>query len=52
MIKRLNYLDDAESTEMPQMMTQLTWKEVKEVFIAESIRLAKNTWTEETGGRL
>lgn len=40
-IKALNYFDEADTTDMPEMLITLTWEEVKEFFIAESMRLAK-----------
>jgi hypothetical protein len=40
-IKALGYFEDAETDEMPQMLTPVSWDEVKAFFIAESLRLAK-----------
>jgi hypothetical protein len=44
----LNYFDDAENTEMPCMISQVSWTEVKKFFIAESIRMAKKYLAEGT----
>ena len=40
-IKRLQYFDDAEEDDMPKMIKQITWEEVKDFFAKETIRLAK-----------
>ncbi len=40
-IKSLQYFDDAEKTEMPQMIKKISWGEVKDFFAKESIRLGK-----------
>jgi hypothetical protein len=41
LIKALGYLDDAEADDMPQMITPVSWEEVKNYFISESVRLGK-----------
>lgn len=41
LLRALNYFDEADTTEMPQMLIPLDWEEVKQFFIAESMRLAK-----------
>lgn len=41
LIKALGYLDDAESDDMPQMIVSVSWDDVKQFFIAESLRLGK-----------
>lgn len=40
-IKSLQYFDDAENSDMPQMIKKITWGEVKDFFAKESMRLAK-----------
>ncbi len=41
LITALNYFDEADLKEMPQMLIQVSWEEVKQFFISESLRLAK-----------
>lgn len=41
LIRAIGYLDEAELTDMPEMLTPLSWDEVKLFFIAESVRLGK-----------
>ncbi len=40
-IKALGYFDDAESDDMPKMLTPVTWEHVKAFLLSESMRLAK-----------
>ncbi len=40
-IKALGYFDDAEGDEMPEMLTPVTWEQVKSFLLSESLRLAK-----------
>lgn len=40
-IKSLQYFDDADKTEMPQMIKKVSWQEVKDFFASESIRLGR-----------
>lgn len=40
-IKGFQYFDDAEKTEMPQMIKKVSWREVKGFFAKESIRLGR-----------
>lgn len=39
-ITSLSYFEDAEKSDMPKMIKQITWKEVKEFFKKEVVRLA------------
>ena len=41
LIKALGYLDEAELDIMPQMITPVSWEEVKDFFAAESLRLGR-----------
>lgn len=41
LIRAINYFDEADTTEMPNMLIPLSWENVKKFFIAESMRLAK-----------
>ncbi len=41
LLRALNYFDEAETTDMPQMLISLEWEKIKEYFISESMRLAK-----------
>lgn len=41
LIKSLAYFDDAEKTEMPEMIKRVSWEKVKDFFRQETIRLAK-----------
>ena len=41
LLKFLSYFDDADKSDMPDMLVPIEWSEVKEFFIAESIRLGK-----------
>lgn len=41
LIRSLNYFDDAESDKMPEMITAVSWPEIKLFFEAEARRLAK-----------
>lgn len=41
LMRALQYFDDAETTNMPDMITPLSWGEVKEFFNREVVRLAK-----------
>lgn len=40
-LRSLEYFDDAEKGNMPEMLIPLSWDEVKQFFIAESMRLAR-----------
>lgn len=40
-LKALNYFEDAESTDFPQMLHKISWEEIKKFFESESLRLAK-----------
>ena len=40
-IRSLQYFDDAENSEMPEMIRPITWEEVKDFFAKETIKLAK-----------
>lgn len=40
-IRSLGYFDDAEKGDMPRMFLPLSWDEVKQFFVAESLRLGK-----------
>lgn len=40
-IKSLGYFDDAEGSEMPQMIKKVSWEQVKDFFAKESLRLGK-----------
>ena len=40
-ITSLSYFVDAEESEMPRMIEQITWEEIKKFFEKEAIRLAK-----------
>lgn len=40
-LRSLQYFDDAEKGDMPNMIKPISWDEVKQFFIAESMRLAK-----------
>lgn len=42
LLKALQYFDDAERSEMPQMIEKINWKELKKFFQRETVRLAKN----------
>ena len=48
LIKSLRYFDDAEGTDMPDMITPVSWDEVKRFFISESMRLAHKHLGEST----
>lgn len=41
LLKALIYFDEADNTEMPQILKPVSWDEVKRFFTAESLRLAK-----------
>ncbi len=41
LLKALQYFDDAESSDMPEMIKKVDWKEIKRFFRGETIRLAK-----------
>lgn len=41
LIKALGYFDDAENTDMPQMIKEVSWGKVKDFFLSETLRLAK-----------
>lgn len=41
LIKALGYFDDAESDEMPLLTAPLSWEDVKQFFLSESLRLGK-----------
>ena len=41
LLKSLSYFDDADKSDMPQMLVPVVWDNVKQVFIAESVRLGK-----------
>lgn len=41
LIKGLSYFDDAETSDMPEMIEKVSWTEVKKFFQKEVIRLAK-----------
>lgn len=40
-LKALQYFEEAEDDDMPEMLTPLAWEEVKKFFTAEALRLAK-----------
>lgn len=40
-IRSLQYFDDAENSDMPQMVSKISWQEVKDFFARESVRLGK-----------
>lgn len=40
-IKSLGYFDDAEASDMPQMIEKVRWEQVKDFFAEESMKLAK-----------
>ena len=40
-IRSLQYFDDAESSQMPKMIRDVSWSEVMKFISAETIRLAK-----------
>ncbi|MDO8451463.1 MAG: nucleotidyl transferase AbiEii/AbiGii toxin family protein [bacterium] len=41
LFRAMNYFDEADTTDMPEMLIPLSWEEIKKFFIAESMRLAK-----------
>jgi predicted nucleotidyltransferase component of viral defense system len=41
LLKALSYFDDAEKSEMPEMLKKASWEEVKEFLQKETIRLAR-----------
>jgi len=41
LIVSLSYFDDAEKTDMPEMLVKTSWEEVRRFFEKEAIRLAK-----------
>ncbi|MEA1927726.1 MAG: nucleotidyl transferase AbiEii/AbiGii toxin family protein [Candidatus Auribacterota bacterium] len=41
-IKSLNYFDDAEEDEMPHMLKEVKWDEVKKFFRAEVMKISKS----------
>lgn len=41
LVRAIGYLDEAELTDMPEMLVSLSWDTVKQFFIAESVRLGK-----------
>ncbi|HCS78705.1 TPA: hypothetical protein DIV55_03090 [Patescibacteria group bacterium] len=41
LIKALTYFDEADKTDMPQMLTPVSWGKVKQFFVSESMRLAR-----------
>lgn len=41
LLRAMNYFDEADTTNMPEMLISLSWEEVKKFFVAESMRLAK-----------
>lgn len=41
LVRAIGYFDEAELTDMPEMLTSLSWDEVKRFFVAESMRLGK-----------
>jgi len=41
LLKALQYLDDAEDSEMPEMIRKIDWQEVKKFFREETVRLAE-----------
>ena len=45
LIKSLTYFEDAEETVMPQMLTPISWDDVKSFFLSESVRLGKKYLT-------
>ncbi len=40
-LRSLRYFDDAEKGDMPDMIRVVSWDEIKQFFISESVRLAK-----------
>ena len=41
LLRALRYFDEIEHSAMPEMLSPLSWDEVKQFFIAESMRLAR-----------
>lgn len=41
LLRAFSYFDEAEESEMPQMITHVSWGEVKRFFAAEAVRLGK-----------
>ncbi len=47
LLRAMNYFDEADTTDMPEMLIPLSWDEIKKFFTAESMRLARH-YLEET----
>ena len=47
LLRAMNYFDEADTTDMPEMLIPLSWDEVKKFFASESMRLARQ-YLEET----
>ncbi len=41
LLKSLSYFDDADKSDMPEMLIPISWEEVKQFFASESVRLGK-----------
>jgi hypothetical protein len=41
LLKSLTYFDDAEKSEMPQMLKKISWEKVKEFLKKEVVKVAK-----------
>jgi len=41
LLKALSYFDDAEKSEMPEMLKKASWEEVKNFFKKEVVKVAK-----------
>lgn len=41
LVKAISYFDDAEETEMPDMLIKISWEEIKDFFRKEAINLAE-----------
>ncbi len=41
LLRAMDYFDEADATDMPKMILPVSWKEVKEFFIHESMRLGR-----------
>jgi hypothetical protein len=42
LIKALQYFDEADETDMPLMIHPISWEEMKEFFVKESLRLGRD----------
>ena len=41
LLKALQYFDDADGSEMPEMIEKVDWEEIKKFFEGETVRIAK-----------